>query len=159
MLNIEEEKRKKRGRRKLEQKDKRTNRETTNFNNAELKKALYEMKKHNFTDMSSFLRSRALYEVTKPIFNVPEVNEALRAQLVSTSSNLNQFIKAVHEGKESIGIGSVESIVNYVIELSHDTNLMRKEMRGQISKAGIIELAEQLTTEELLIIITKRTNV
>ncbi|MFD1006750.1 hypothetical protein [Oceanisphaera ostreae] len=152
----DEEKRVKRGRRKLELKDKRTNRETTNFNNAELNQALKEMRSSGFTDMSSFLRARALNEVSKPVFNVPKINEEARAQLISTSSNLNQFLKLAHEGKASIGIENLEQVVNYVIDLNNSTQLMRKEMRGQISNEGIKELAEQLTTEELMLIIIKK---
>lgn len=152
----ETKKRSRNGRRKLPDHAKRNHREVTNFNDEELAIVKDQMKVNGFYDTSSYLRHRALNEKCRSQFIVPEINKEVYENLASSFSLLNMTLKIITERKSELTSGVLSKLTDALTLIMKQTHLLRKELRGNITKEGIMALAEQLTNEDIINLIIKK---
>src|SRR5690554_7499306 len=74
----------------------RKNRVATNLSDQELFILKFKMDKLGISNVSDFLRLKALGDDAIPIVEFPEVNEEISEQLRSLHSNLNQLVRQAH---------------------------------------------------------------
>jgi len=133
----------------------RKNRVATNLSDQELFILKFKMDKLGISNVSDFLRLKALGDDAIPIVEFPEVNEEISEQLRSLHSNLNQLVRQAHVS--SLDEDLTKELLRKIKVLSKATYEVRDLLRGVIPHQTVLAIAyEILSIKNLKVLIKLR---
>ena len=129
---------------------KRTNRETTNFNNIELGIAEKARIAWGYDDMSSFLRALATSTLEPPELKIPEINNEIAEKLNTVFSEITLLINEIDNNHNSKKEENIRITLQNLFTLMELISLVRQELYGNLDKNTLYNFAiHTFTNDEL----------
>jgi hypothetical protein len=129
---------------------KRTNRETTNFNNVELGIAEKARIEWGYDDMSSFLRALATNTLEPPELKIPEINKEIAEKLNTAFSEVTLVINEIDKNQALTKEQNIKITLQNLFTLMDLLSLVRQELYGNLDKKTLFDFTiHTFTTDEM----------